>query len=361
MKTTMRTLLAASCLLVAQSASAARAPVPVLNYTNTTGIGEYVSEHAPAPIMAFFAPSEHLALFVRTSGATFDKVNVCVALVGITQDNSKLPGQMPRLPPTLFRAAATSDATDSCDASAIRAALDELFAADVKDIRSRLSLVRDSARGTRTKIDGGHFITYVGMSEKGADYLLDLYPKWLKSALNTLNYQSVALNSTIPVKDGGAVCSVMHGFTARPAVGQNPRFPAHVSGYIKYFPASRAEAAKRDDVCFDPLWEQLISDLQPDEERLTGLVKDWAKVAEPGVPAPSMKQIEAAYRKVTQPQATVARTNAVNRTSCTNDCVNGSCVRTFPDGRKERWQAPRRYNALTNNWEWDTMSNACGL
>lgn len=40
--------------------------------------------------------------------------------------------------------------------------------------------------------------------------------------------------------------------------------------------------------------------------------------------------------------------------------MNGSCIRTFEDGRKERWQAPRKYNPFTQNWEWDTQTNACG-
>lgn len=47
-----------------------------------------------------------------------------------------------------------------------------------------------------------------------------------------------------------------------------------------------------------------------------------------------------------------------NTLTCTNRCVNGSCVRTFPDGRTERWEAPRVLDPFTNNWKWDTSS--CG-
>lgn len=42
--------------------------------------------------------------------------------------------------------------------------------------------------------------------------------------------------------------------------------------------------------------------------------------------------------------------------SCTNQCINGNCLRTFPNGKTERWQAPRTYNSLSGNWEWDTSS-----
>lgn len=65
-------------------------------------------------------------------------------------------------------------------------------------------------------------------------------------------------------------------------------------------------------------------------------------------------------RSIPEPQAkTAAATErAVDRSSCTNHCVNGSCIRTLPDGTKEQWQAERRYNSMSGEWEWDT--NSCG-
>lgn len=51
----------------------------------------------------------------------------------------------------------------------------------------------------------------------------------------------------------------------------------------------------------------------------------------------------------------------VGRITCTNQCINGSCVRTFADGRKEKWTAPRVFNPLTNTWDWDINTNACGI
>jgi|GEM_PF-4381227 len=47
-----------------------------------------------------------------------------------------------------------------------------------------------------------------------------------------------------------------------------------------------------------------------------------------------------------------------NFTSCKNQCVNGDCLRTFPDGSQERWQAPRKYDAFSGDWKWDT--SGCG-
>ena len=62
---------------------------------------------------------------------------------------------------------------------------------------------------------------------------------------------------------------------------------------------------------------------------------------------------EAAKEKTVQ--MVRSRTNASNVLRCSNQCRNGSCVRTFSNGRKENWQAPRVMDGL-GNWNWDTMT-----
>ena len=57
------------------------------------------------------------------------------------------------------------------------------------------------------------------------------------------------------------------------------------------------------------------------------------------------------------PRASV-RTTQRDVVRCSNVCTNGNCVRTFENGRKERWQAPRVYDPFKNDWTWDTDS--CG-
>jgi len=47
-----------------------------------------------------------------------------------------------------------------------------------------------------------------------------------------------------------------------------------------------------------------------------------------------------------------------NVVSCTNQCTNGSCLRTFSNGRSERWQAPRVFDPIASDWKWETAS--CG-
>lgn len=80
--------------------------------------------------------------------------------------------------------------------------------------------------------------------------------------------------------------------------------------------------------------------------------------AEPAVFKQVYAMSAAAKAEQASPRAALAGTRAAQTLTCTNSCVNGQCVRTFADGRKERWQAPRVFDPFTNNWKWDT--NSCG-
>lgn len=85
-------------------------------------------------------------------------------------------------------------------------------------------------------------------------------------------------------------------------------------------------------------------------------------------PVPKPKSFDLVYAKtiaakidreeMAQAKPKSVRTNAVQRLTCENQCVNGNCIRTFSDGRKERWQAPRVYDPFSRDWKWDTSS--CG-
>lgn len=49
---------------------------------------------------------------------------------------------------------------------------------------------------------------------------------------------------------------------------------------------------------------------------------------------------------------------STNHVTCKNRCVNGSCIRTFPNGKTERWNAPRVFDPISGDWKWETSS--CG-
>lgn len=69
-------------------------------------------------------------------------------------------------------------------------------------------------------------------------------------------------------------------------------------------------------------------------------------------------QIEKA--KIQQSKAVISKVKSETFVECTNQCFNGSCIRTFKNGRKEKWQAPRTFDPFTNNSGWDLTTNACG-
>lgn len=94
-----------------------------------------------------------------------------------------------------------------------------------------------------------------------------------------------------------------------------------------------------------------------------GRLSGFERAREDGVPPPDMKRVAAVEKRLMAasqpaPQQTAVRSNQRNNVTCTNHCTNGDCIRTFPDGRKERWRAPRVYDPISGNWTWET--NSCG-
>ena len=41
-------------------------------------------------------------------------------------------------------------------------------------------------------------------------------------------------------------------------------------------------------------------------------------------------------------------------TTCNTRCFNGDCYRTYSDGEQVHFQAKRKYNGLSGQWEWDS-------
>jgi hypothetical protein len=94
-----------------------------------------------------------------------------------------------------------------------------------------------------------------------------------------------------------------------------------------------------------------------------GSMTNIARTREDGIPLPDLKRVAAVENQLVaetqaRQQVVASRNTQTNRVSCTNQCSNGACLRTFSDGRQERWQAPRVYNSFKQDWEWNTSS--CG-
>lgn len=91
---------------------------------------------------------------------------------------------------------------------------------------------------------------------------------------------------------------------------------------------------------------------------ITTVFENRGPKAEPASMKQVVAEIEQAKRKVSS--APSVRTVQTTQLSCTNQCLNGSCLRTFSDGRKDRWQAPHVFDPFKNAWTWDLTTNACG-
>jgi hypothetical protein len=186
--------------------------------------------------------------------------------------------------------------------------------------------------------------------------------------LQTFDYRKFAVYvDLMPFKteEGREGCMVRTGLTARSTDGSRHRLPFYL--YTRYL--ERQPEAPR---CPREMIKAALSDMASDA--LSGeTYKSFRDVAEPGVKYPTRKELLATraafdrreaqlHRELEMKErkavAAQARTVSTNVLRCTNECFNGSCVRTFENGRKERWQAPRVFRF--GNWEWDTTTNACG-
>lgn len=184
----------------------------------------------------------------------------------------------------------------------------------------------------------------------------------------TFDYRKFAVYvALMPYKseEGKVGCIVRTGLTARSQNGARYRLPPYL--YTRY-----GEQQPGWGQCPKTMLQAAVSDMTSDVLSEDSYAR-FKTVAEAGVKYPTRSELlalqEAFDRQVAKKQresearerkvaAVQSQTTSRNVLRCTNHCVNGSCVRTFEDGRKERWQAPRVYRF--GNWEWDTTTNACG-
>ena len=107
--------------------------------------------------------------------------------------------------------------------------------------------------------------------------------------------------------------------------------------------------------------DALAADLSPaqlaDAQRLAREWKLGSAMGTPRVkiaaaPPPAIEPVAATPNDLF-PVRPVAQ---AGRTSCNTRCNNGSCYRTYDNGRQVRFQAKHKYNAFTSQWEWDSGS-----
>jgi len=298
----------------------------------------------------------HTMLFGFSSG-------LCSAEVG----TAALPtnGQATRLTYRFGWAASegkgSASMASTCE-KALRAAIKNLIGTEAftdEDLQRAAQWTADPAKpvfvsGNRQPGTVNHFTS--GLTDAGTELVVSTLGDRWTIPLDHRKFSAFVMFRQDKTLEGHMHCLVLTGLSPRPpASGTSIRMPALVS--------SRSLVGQD---CARPVIEAGVTELR---DSYGDDLEDFYRLSrEPGQTYPSIAEVRKALAKFdaearrkaqsAPTQQSVSTTRNVVR--CRNDCVNGNCVRTFEDGRKERWQAPRRYNPHTSNWEWDTTTNACG-
>lgn len=145
------------------------------------------------------------------------------------------------------------------------------------------------------------------------------------------------------------VCFANAGVAARSPGERNPRHPATWETVITVFDATQAKNRGANETCKQEAAVAAVNGRLSKSWDENGIFKDFSKTREDGLSLPNMKAVVSPAKQ--QPRVGQTSTQA---NSCTVSCVNGNCVRTWPNGKTERFQAPRKLNPMTGQWEWDT-------
>ena len=111
-------------------------------------------------------------------------------------------------------------------------------------------------------------------------------------------------------------------------------------------------AAQERDALADDLTPEQLADAQR-------LAREWKPGSAMGAPRVKVAAAPLTPKPVAATASDLfpARPNAQpGRTACNTRCNNGSCYRTYDNGRKVQFQAQRKYNAFTSQWDWKSGS-----
>lgn len=282
----------------------------------------------------------------------------CYAFAGLT--TPARDGRNPRIPSvrmTSFKAMPSKDwDEDECLLNVTNGAIESLNKSSIKDLLANIEATAANGKHLqnepqdKTKVQ----ISSINLSDEGVDAVFNRIHE--ADVQGVFDYRQVQTNVYVDgfkFNDGFITCIGISSISARKPVDRNQRWPENWVGKI------RLQDGGNVDGCKNVVAQNAVVELFNQDWTENGLLKDFSRVREDGIPTPSPATLSKLKEKKTKPQK--AQTTSKNALTCTNHCVNGDCLRTFENGRKERWQAPRTFNLLTNNWEWDTLTNACGL
>lgn len=354
-------LLSALCL----AGPAMAAKPAVIDQTGLNGLQDYLDTNLPAPMKATM-DERGLATWAITSAIRVQNNGYCVAVAGLTIASAD--GRMARRPAathdTIMRYDNVTKDWDSgdCRAEALREAIATLAKAPVPSVEAMRRLLGSGGTHAKQKADNGMInLSSQDVSDSTKAAAFDaLHGYDLGAAVDYRHVTAVLYNSSFTMKkDNERVCFALFGLSARPPSDRAPRLPAHNSAglYVGDDEATCARGASLAAIraTLDQPWTK------------AGAFNGFDKTREDGVPLPDIaaaakKRAAAVARAAAAEKRATTRVASTQRNvvRCSNVCTNGSCLRTFENGRTERWQAPRIRDPFSNNWTWDINTNACG-
>ena len=334
------------------------AKVRIASFSGVTGVVDYATKELSPEIKEVML-QRNLALFVLSGSFTENKT--CFASIGITEPDKN--GRNPRTPSYLTSAFLASiedswNASD-CETEQFRKALSEFNSTPQEKILANLenSFSREGKRTNEPRKDG--FVAIEGLVSFEQKTLTDVIHEYNFSKVFDYRHVHTFIYATgIQFQNGAYFCAAYAGLAGKSPVDRNSRWPSFLEG------SSRLQTGGDLEGCKQFVAEKAIRALLSQPWTKNGLLKNFAATREDGVPVPDPAQValkKAKFDKPKKTKSTKSTTKSSNYAVCTNECVNGNCLRKFANGRTERWQAPRVPIPFTNNWGWDTSTNSCGL
>ena len=343
----------------AQRSSAPKPLVPVANFTGWSDVqlSQYLTETLRPEIQQTIR--ERGMVVVATAWTTeLRSAKACFASVGLAEAPPK--GRNPRWPTNTSQSFAFGQSQDCYD-ERIRDAVGVMNEAGMQSLLQGIEQTAN-AGGTRTAMPADTGMVRLhrsgGFEYDDAPLFEKLHAFSLGEALDYRHAMTTVRSFALRFDNGKIMCVAETGFTARNADGRAARMPASLSSVLVL--RDGGESAECLQAAALAAVDRLVKDTWVGKN---GRLSGFERAREDGVPLPDLKRAAAVEKRLmaaAQPaaQQVATRSQQVNRVTCTNQCFNGDCIRTFPDGRKERWQAPRVFDPFSRDWKWDT--NSCG-
>lgn len=350
------TLLSALCL----SGQAATGKTPVVDQVGLNGFQEYLDKTLPLPLATAIA-QRGLTVWGRSDSFRLGKKGYCVALVGITTASSDK--RLPRMPSQIASYLRAENLPQGewneagCRALTVSGAIEVLATTKLETLDDMQDTLPTGGSRSNPKANPELVsLRSINTEARTVDAVLDAINDYsLGAAVDYRHVMTTLYNTTFKL-DGQLICLAYTGLSARAPDGRQPRLPAMMTSSIYVGDhtddagsCQRGAALNAIKSHFNQPWTS------------TGIFKDFEKSREDGIALPNVREVAkkraSALARAAAPRASV-RTTQRDVVRCSNVCTNGNCVRTFENGRKERWQAPRVYDPFKNDWTWDT--NSCG-